>query len=93
MRRRSIVALLVYLPTNAVLFGLGAVTILLVPALNARADVLFPVVVVASFVLAAPIAWALAPRLQARAFRRGAGPPDDAPSAGGVAKGGGARRD
>ncbi|WP_372425294.1 hypothetical protein [Salinarimonas chemoclinalis] len=93
MRRRSMVALLVYLPTNAVLFGIGAVTILLVPSLNARADVMIPVVVAASFILAAPIAWILAPRLQARSFRRRGSPPDEASSEGGVANGGGVRPD
>lgn len=70
MRKRLLVALLVYLPTNAVLFGVGAVTILLVPDLNARAATLFPVVVAASFIVAAPIAWIIAPRLQARSFRQ-----------------------
>lgn len=70
MRKRSVVAALVYLPVNAVLFGIGAVTILAVPALNAQAATLIPWVVVASFVLGVPIAWALAPRLQARAFRK-----------------------
>jgi len=70
MRKRLFVAALVYLPTNAVLFGIGAITILTIPALNARADVLFPYVVIASFILAAPIAWFLAPRLQSRSFRR-----------------------
>ncbi|MGP9820809.1 hypothetical protein ACTZWW_12405 [Salinarimonas sp. NSM] len=93
MRRRSIVALLVYLPTNAVLFGIGAVTILVVPALNARADVLIPIVVAASFVLAAPIAWMLAPRLQARSFRRWGDPADATASQAGVAEGGRPRPD
>ena len=32
MRKRIIIAALVFLPTNAVLFGIGAVAILLVPA-------------------------------------------------------------
>ncbi len=70
MRKRIFVAALVYLPTNAVLFGIGAVTILLIPALNAQAEILFPYMVAASFILAAPIAWVLAPRLQSRSFRR-----------------------
>ncbi|GGK38512.1 hypothetical protein [Salinarimonas ramus] len=70
MSKRTIVAALVYLPINAVLFGIGAVTVLAVPALDAQAATLIPWVVVASFVLGVPIAWALAPRLQARAFRK-----------------------
>ena len=70
MRKRLFVAALVYLPTNAVLFGIGAVTVLTIPALNAQAEILFPTVVIASFILAAPVAWLLAPRLQSRSFRR-----------------------
>jgi len=80
MRKRIIIAALVFLPTNAVLFGIGAVAILLVPALNAQAPALFPPMIVASFILAAPIAWVLAPRLQARSFRRGRAPVGDGSS-------------
>jgi hypothetical protein len=70
MRKRLFVAALVYLPTNAVLFGIGAVTILTIPALNAQAEILFPYIVIASFILALPIAWLLGPRLQSRSFRK-----------------------
>ncbi|ABD86783.1 hypothetical protein [Rhodopseudomonas palustris] len=64
------VAALIFTMTNAVIFGAGLVTVLLVPALSARAMELIPAVVVASFVLAAPLAWGLAPRLRARFERR-----------------------
>ena len=40
------------------------------PSLNAHAAFWIPVVVVASFILAAPVAWLVAPRLQARYDRR-----------------------
>jgi hypothetical protein len=79
MRKRIFIAALVYLPTNAVLFGIGAVTVLAIPALNAQAEIMFPIVVAASFILAAPIAWILAPRLQSRSFRRRERPGSNSP--------------
>jgi hypothetical protein len=47
-------------------FGAAVITVLNVPALNTNAYIWIPVVVVASLILAAPIAWLIAPRLQAR---------------------------
>lgn len=76
MRKRLIVAALVYLPVNAVLFGLKAVPILTIPALTPHAETLFPIATVSTFILAIPIAWYLAPYLQSPAFadmRRRAG--------------------
>jgi MFS family permease len=64
------IATLIYTMTNAVLFGIGLVTVLTVPALNDYAAYGIPIVVVASFVLAAPAAWLIAPRLRARWGRR-----------------------
>jgi len=52
--------------TNAVIFGAAINTVLNVPALSTNAYFWIPVVVVASLILAAPIAWLIAPRLQAR---------------------------
>ena len=52
--------------TNAVIFGAGIIAVLNVPALSANAYLWIPVVVVASFILAVPFAWLIAPRLQAR---------------------------
>ena len=69
-RNRFRIAVLIYAMTNAVIFGAGLITVLNVPALSADAHIWIPVVVVASFVLAAPIAWLIAPRLQARYDRR-----------------------
>jgi hypothetical protein len=40
--------------------------VLNVPTLRANAHIWIPVVVVASLILAAPLAWLIAPRLQAR---------------------------
>jgi hypothetical protein len=69
-RTRVAIAALIYSMTNAVLFGAGIVPVLAVPALSAHAAILIPAVVVASLVLAAPLAWLLAPRLRARYWRR-----------------------
>jgi hypothetical protein len=63
------IASLVGLMDNAVLFGAGLITVLMTPALSANAFVALPIMIVLSFVLAAPISWAIAPRLRARYWR------------------------
>lgn len=75
MSTRFRIASLVYMMTNAVLFGIGVIAIMTIPALSRHAFELIPAVVVASFVLAAPVAWVIAPRLQARRRRRAAAVP------------------
>jgi hypothetical protein len=70
MNNRLRIALLIYSMTNAVIFGAGLIAVLNVPTLRADAEFLIPVVVVASLILAAPVAWLIAPRLQARYTRR-----------------------
>jgi hypothetical protein len=65
-RNRFRIAVLIYSMTNAVIFGAGIITVLNVSALRADAYFWIPVVVVASLILAAPFAWLIAPRLQAR---------------------------
>ena len=69
-KTRMAIAAVVYSMTNAVLFGVGLITVLTVPSLSTNAAFWIPVVVVASFVLAAPIAWEMAPRLRARYWRQ-----------------------
>jgi hypothetical protein len=66
MSTRAYITILVSLMTNAVLFGIGAVTVLSIPLLNDHATVLLPVVIVVSIVLAPIFAWVIAPRLRAR---------------------------
>jgi hypothetical protein len=66
MSTRFQIALLVFMMTNAVMFGAGIVPVLAIPSLAAYAFVLIPLVVVASFVVGAPLAWFIAPRLRAR---------------------------
>ncbi len=63
------IAALIYGMTNAVLFGAGIVTVLTVPAFREHAGAGIVIVVAASLILAAPIAWFLAPRLRARYWR------------------------
>jgi uncharacterized membrane protein YhaH (DUF805 family) len=73
-RNRFRIAVLIYSMTNAVIFGAGIITVLNVAAFRANAHVWIPIVVIASLILAAPFAWLIAPRLQARYdSRRGKG--------------------
>ena len=67
---RTRIAALVYSMTNGVLFGAGLIVVLMVPALNANSGFWIAVVIAASLILAAPFAWAIAPRLRARYGRR-----------------------
>ena len=67
---RAQIAMLVYLMTNGLLFGIGVTLVLTWPALSADAGFWIVVVVAASFILAAPVAWWIAPRMQARYWRR-----------------------
>jgi hypothetical protein len=64
------IAALIYSMTNSVLFGAGLVVVLTLPVLNADAGLWISVVVGTSLILAAPIAWWMAPRLRARYWRR-----------------------
>ena len=67
---RARIAILIYSMTNAVLFGIGIVTVLNVPSLAAHAGIGISVVVVLSLLLAAPIAWWIEPRLRAGYWRK-----------------------
>ena len=60
------IALLISIMVNAVIFGIGAVTVLSIPILNANATLLLPAVIVASFVISPFVAKLLAPRLRSR---------------------------
>lgn len=69
IKTRLGIASLVGLMVNAVLFGAGLITILMVPAFSAHAFTALPIMIALSFALAAPISWAIAPRLRARTWR------------------------
>ena len=73
MRNRFRIAVLIYSMTNAVIFGVGIITVLNVASLRVNAPIWIPIVVVASLILAVPFAWLIAPRLQARYDARGRG--------------------
>jgi hypothetical protein len=63
---RARIAALIYMMTNAVIFGSGLIVVMTVPALTDRAAVWIPLVVAASFILAAPVAWFIAPWMRSR---------------------------
>ena len=64
------IALLIYVMTNGVLFGAGVILVLTWPTLSVDAGFWISAVVATSFILAAPIAWWIAPRMRARYWRR-----------------------
>ena len=70
MPTRLQIAALLSLMINAVLFGIGTVAVLAVPALNADAALYLPAVIVASYALTPPIAWMMAPRMRTRFWRQ-----------------------
>jgi hypothetical protein len=69
MSTRLQIAGLVFMMVNAVAFGVGVVPVLLIPALANNAFETIPAVVIASFVVSAPLSWFIAPRLRARYWR------------------------
>ena len=69
-RTRAGIAVLIYSMANGVLFGAGLIIVLSLPALSADIGLWISVIVGASFILAAPIAWWMAPRLRARYWRQ-----------------------
>src|SRR5678809_1171893 len=52
---RARIAAVIYMMINGVIFGTGLITVMTVPALADHAAVWIPLVVAASFVLAAPV--------------------------------------
>ncbi|MCF2523582.1 hypothetical protein [Bradyrhizobium sp. G127] len=70
MDTRTRLSWLIFGMTNAVLFGMGLVPVLTIKPWSEHAAILIPLVVLASFVLAFPIAWWLVPWMRARYERR-----------------------
>lgn len=66
MSTRTSIALLINMMVNAVLFGAGAILVLSIPELSAKAAYLLPGVVVAAFLVSPLIAWQIAPMLRSR---------------------------
>ncbi len=66
MRTDTLIQIACMLPVNAVLFGLGAIPILSVPALRSFEIYLIPCVVLLSFALSPFVARAVARRMRIR---------------------------
>ena len=60
------VAALIYFMVNAVVFGVGIISVLMTPALAQHAFFWVPAMIVTSFVLSAPLAWFIAPTMMMR---------------------------
>ena len=60
------VAALIYLMVNAVVFGVGIISVLMTPALAQHAFFWIPAMIVTSFILSAPLAWFIAPTMMMR---------------------------
>ena len=70
MSTRLRLAILIYGMIQGVVFGIGTVLVLAVPSFSEQAMTLMPTVVILSIVLAAPIAWFVAPRMRLRFWQR-----------------------
>ncbi|PWC32665.1 hypothetical protein [Azospirillum sp. TSO35-2] len=75
MSMRLRLAILIYGMIQGVIFGIGTVLVLGVPSFSEQAMTLMPTVVILSVILAAPIAWFMAPRLRLRFWQRQADRP------------------
>jgi uncharacterized protein (DUF983 family) len=60
------VAALILTMVNAVVFGVGLVTVLTTPAMAQHLFFWIPAVIVSSFVLSPPLAWFIAPMMMQR---------------------------
>jgi hypothetical protein len=69
MSKRMVIAILLYMMAQGVVFGIGVVLVLATPLANI-AMTLMPFVVAVSLVAAAPIAWWLAPLARAAHERK-----------------------
>ncbi|NUS70397.1 MAG: hypothetical protein HOQ41_18765 [Ensifer adhaerens] len=69
MSVRLQLAIMVGLMINAILFAIGILIVLSVPALTANAKYAIPVVVVSCFLVTPFIAWIMAPRLRLQYWR------------------------
>lgn len=70
MRTNTWLRIIVSMQINAVLFGLGTITVLSVPSLALHAKYLIPIIVVFSFGLAPFLALVVFPRMRVRTWGR-----------------------
>ncbi|WPZ34549.1 hypothetical protein T8K17_00105 [Thalassobaculum sp. OXR-137] len=66
LRTRTLMAGMLSIPVNAVLFGTGAVVVLSIPQFQPYLEYILPAVIGMAFALTWPVAWKLAPRLRVR---------------------------
>ncbi|SKA14201.1 hypothetical protein [Consotaella salsifontis] len=71
MKTRLIIAVIIYGVIQAVVFGAMTILVLSFPSIKESWTWLMPSVTIVSFLVAIPIAWMIAPRMQARYWRRG----------------------
>ncbi|MGE0053713.1 MAG: hypothetical protein AB7S74_05845 [Hyphomicrobium sp.] len=69
MTTRAYIAFALALMVNAVVFGVGAITVLSVPALSGIASYLLPAIIAFSIIITPFISWRLAPNLRTRPAR------------------------
>jgi hypothetical protein len=69
MSTKFSISVLLFMMVSAVLFAIGATTVLSIPRLSEHAPVLLPIVIVCSFVLAPIFSWVIAPQLRAKHSR------------------------
>ncbi|MDP3545459.1 MAG: hypothetical protein Q8S29_04700 [Phreatobacter sp.] len=69
MKTRLAVTALIFMVVQGVLFGVGALLVLATP-MRAEMETLLPYAIVVSFMLAAPLAWIIAPRMMQRYSQR-----------------------
>ena len=68
-RARLRVAALIYCMVNAVVFGIGVLLVVSIPALMSHAFFWIPALVVSSFAISAPLSWIIAPWMMMRFIR------------------------
>jgi hypothetical protein len=68
-RSRLRVAALIYCMVNAVVFGVGVILVVSLPALMSHAFFWIPAVVISSFAISAPLSWFIAPWMMMRFMR------------------------
>ncbi|MBA5777545.1 hypothetical protein H2509_10465 [Stappia sp. F7233] len=70
MRSRTMISLALALMVFPLIAGAGITTILVTPALYARAEFLFPAVGIVALILTPIVSWKLAPRMRLRFWRK-----------------------
>ncbi|MBV2143235.1 hypothetical protein KUG47_06965 [Falsochrobactrum sp. TDYN1] len=70
MSVRFQIAVILSVVVNAVLFGMGAITVLSIPALSEHAKFWLPAVIIFSFLITPIVSWFIAPRMRNRYWQK-----------------------